>query len=225
MHRLLERIDFPTASGEELRQIITRELPRSGYDIQWLPAMEEMVSNVLDTPLAPGLLLRDVTAARRLIELEFHYPLRQVHATDLERIAAGMGEYRYEAPALQFGTVNGIMRGFIDLVFEHGGRYYIVDYKSNYLGAQREDYDTEALRKAVGNHRYDLQYLIYTVALQRYLSQRVVGYDYERHFGGVFYLFLRGMTPTQPTLGVHADRPTRERIAALDALFDGRGAR
>jgi exodeoxyribonuclease V beta subunit len=201
---------------------VRKELARSGYGQEWMPAMEEMVRNTLDTPLARGLRLRDVTAARRLIELEFHYPLRHVRAADLERAAAGLGEYQTDTPSLHFGTVNGIMRGFIDLVFEHEGRFYIADYKSNYLGARPEDYDAAALHAAVSNNRYDLQYLIYSVALHRYLGRRIPNYDYETHFGGVFYLFLRGMSPAQPDFGVYADRPAWQRIAALDALFDGR---
>jgi exodeoxyribonuclease V beta subunit len=222
MHRLLERIDFPTAAGATLRPIIEKELQRSGYGMEWLPAMEEMVANTLDTPLAPGLRLRDVTAPRRLIELEFHYPLRHLHAADLDRVAAGLGTYHTARPALQFGQANGIMRGFIDLVFEHQGRFYIADYKSNFLGPRREEYQPDALRTVVAANRYDLQYLIYSVALHRYLQRRLRDYDYDRHVGGVYYLFLRGMSPAQPGLGVHADRPPRALVEALDALFDGR---
>jgi exodeoxyribonuclease V beta subunit len=224
MHRLLERVDFPTAGGEALTQIVLRELARSGFDAEWAPAMEELVRNTLDTPLDTGLRLRDVTADRRLIELEFHYPLRRLRDTELERVAAGMGTYRAGERALQFGVVNGVMRGFIDLVFEHQGRYFIADYKSNYLGPRRSDYGGDALRAAVIGHRYDLQYLIYCVALHRYLARRIRDYDYERHFGGVYYLFLRGMSPTQPGLGVYFDRPAPAVIGALDELFDGRHA-
>jgi exodeoxyribonuclease V beta subunit len=87
------------------------------------------------------------------------------------------------------------MRGFIDLVFEHGGRYYLADYKSNWLGPRRSEYGQTELARAMGREAYYLQYLVYCVALHRYLGSRVQGYSYESHFGGVRYLFLRGMQP------------------------------
>ena len=112
------------------------------------------------------------------------------------------------------------MRGFIDLVFEHNGRFYLIDYKSNHLGDKPQDYAADALRPAMQLHKYDLQYLIYTVALHRYLGQRVPGYDYAEHFGGVYYLFLRGMRPGG-SYGVYHDRPQQSLIAELDRLFAG----
>jgi exodeoxyribonuclease V beta subunit len=145
-----------------------------------------------------------------------------VNAGELERIVTGLGGYQSDAPALQFGMVTGVMRGFMDLVFEHEGRYYIADYKSNYLGPRRELYGRDALCAAVSANRYDFQYLIYTVALHRYLRRRVPDYDYVRHFGGVYYLFLRGMSPTDPGLGVYFDRPEAVLIETLDNLFAGR---
>ncbi|HEV7390637.1 MAG TPA: hypothetical protein VGO08_03260, partial [Burkholderiales bacterium] len=112
---------------------------------------------------------------------------------------------------------HGYMRGFIDIVFEHGGRYYLADYKSNWLGPTINAYQQEALTKAMGREAYYLQYLVYCVALHRYLQLRVRGYSYDTHFGGVRYLFVRGMHPDSgATRGVYADTPPRELIEALD---------
>lgn len=86
-----------------------------------------------------------------------------------------------------------MLKGFIDLVFRWQGRFYVLDYKSNYLGDTAADYAPDALARAMLDHRYDLQYQLYTLALHRYLKTRVPDYDYERHIGGVYYLFLRGM--------------------------------
>lgn len=110
------------------------------------------------------------------------------------------------------------MKGFIDLVFEWQGRLFIVDYKSNYLGKRVEDYGPTVLAKAIAESSYDLQYYIYTVTLHRYLMKRLQdNYDYDRYFGGVFYLFIRGMKPERgPKSGVYFDRPSKERIEALD---------
>jgi exodeoxyribonuclease V beta subunit len=110
-----------------------------------------------------------------------------------------------------------MVNGVIDLVFEHGGRLYIADYKSNFLGGRLDDYSSERLQAAVFERRYDLQYLLYTLALHRYLRARLADYDYERHFGGVYYLFLRGMRPeTGARYGVYYARPELALVEALD---------
>ncbi|MCK9530195.1 MAG: exodeoxyribonuclease V subunit beta [Gammaproteobacteria bacterium] len=226
MHKLLERCDFPDARGAALAQEVQKQLQRHGFDASWQGAMEAMVGNVLDTPLdGAGLRLREVSAERRLIELEFYYPLRPFDAAELTRMTARFADYFHSGPALDFHVGAGVMRGFIDLVFEHDGRFYIADYKSNYLGARTADYERARVAAAVAANRYDLQYLIYCVALHRYLKRRVAGYDYERHFGGVYYLFLRGMDVRRGAeTGVHFDRPEAALVEALDGLFAGRAA-
>ncbi|MCI5227639.1 MAG: hypothetical protein D3918_13510 [Candidatus Electrothrix sp. AX2] len=109
------------------------------------------------------------------------------------------------------------MVGFIDLVFSMHGRYYLADYKSNYLGNQPTAYQQPQLQAAMLEHRYDVQFLIYTLALHRFLRGRIKTYQYDEHFGGVFYLFLRGMHPTYaPGTGVFAARPPFALINALD---------
>ena len=125
-----------------------------------------------------------------------------------------------QAPPLHFSTLQGMLKGFMDLVFEHQGRFYVLDYKSNYLGDSSEAYGSEALATAMIQHRYDLQYQLYTLALHRYLASRLPDYDYERHVGGVFYLFLRGMQ-AGGTQGIFATRPSLTLIRELDRLFAG----
>ena len=110
------------------------------------------------------------------------------------------------------------MKGFIDLVFEWQGQLYLVDYKSNHLGNRVEDYGRSQLAAAMTEARYDLQYYIYSVTLHRYLKKRLQSnYDYDRYFGGVLYLFVRGMNPERgPEFGVYFDRPRKEVIESLD---------
>ena len=108
------------------------------------------------------------------------------------------------------------MKGYIDLVFRHAGRFYLVDWKSNHLGNRLEDYDAQALAAAMGEDLYVLQYHLYAVALHETLKGRMAGYDYDRHFGGVFYVFLRGVDPAGGAgSGIFRDRPARELIEAL----------
>jgi exodeoxyribonuclease V beta subunit len=190
--------------------------------LDWAPVVEALVSNVLDTLLdeAGTLRLRDIALTERLNELEFHYPIARLDASALRVVLSSFDDHRGAGDGLTFEPTRGLMRGFIDLVFRHAGRFYIVDYKSNHLGARLEAYAREGLRQAIQQHRYDLQYLLYTLALHRYLRQRVASYDYDRHFGGVYYLFLRGMRAAEgPRYGVWYDRPPRRLIERLDVLF------
>ena len=168
---------------------------------------------------------------RRLVELEFHFPLEGL---DRRRLASRLVEHGYPDPfagTAPNGTggsrppLHGFLRGYVDLVVEHGQRWYVVDYKSNWLGPEPGDYAPEALAVSMRAGGYTLQYLIYLVALHRYLATRLPDYDCERHLGGAFYLFVRGIDPAAcMRRGVYFDRPTAECLLALDGCFRGGGA-
>ncbi|AOU99080.1 exodeoxyribonuclease V subunit beta [Acidihalobacter yilgarnensis] len=223
LHALLERLDFPQAQGEILAQAVRAGLQLHGFAADWQPAIEALVRQVLDTPLDDaGLRLRDIARTDRRDELAFYYPFAPLSSRALNTLLARRGSLALDGAGLSFNPLRGMMKGFIDLVFRRDGRYYLADYKSNHLGDRAEDYAQGNLAEAMREHRYDLQYLIYCVALHRHLRARLPGYDYARDFGGVFYLFLRGMRPADgPRLGVYHDRPESGLIDALDALFTG----
>jgi exodeoxyribonuclease V beta subunit len=122
---------------------------------------------------------------------------------------------------LSFYDLSGFMKGFIDLVFEHEGQYFVVDYKSNYLGPQAEHYQAVSLNEAMRQHDYPLQYLIYSLALHRYLKLRLPDYEPTKHLGGVAYLFIRGMSPEWGTAGVFFEHVPVEVLLALDELMSG----
>jgi exodeoxyribonuclease V beta subunit len=117
---------------------------------------------------------------------------------------------------LEFSQVKGLLKGFVDLIFCYQGKYYILDYKSNYLGSTPADYEGDMLEQAMSSHQYHLQYLIYTVALHRLLKQRIADYSIGSHLGGVYYTFLRGMPAGQ---GVYFKKLTVEQVIILDGLF------
>ena len=170
----------------------------------------------------------DDPAIRRLVELEFHFP---VDGLDRDRLAALLVGHGYPHPFARpardgagerLAPIHGFLRGYVDLVVEHAGRWYVLDYKSNWLGPAPADYGPEALDAAVRANGYPLQYLIYLVALHRYLATRLPGYDYERHVGGAFYLFVRGIDPAAGmSRGVYFDRPPAACLHALDECFRG----
>ena len=221
LHGLFEVLDFPHAHGPALGDAVAQTLARAGYPPLWQPTLERLVADVLDTPLdGQALRLRDIGRAQRRDELEFYFPLARIEAATLNRLLEAT-TLAADAAALRFDAVQGVLKGYIDLVFEHAGRFYLADYKSNWLGSGAADYAPAALRAAMAEHRYDLQYLVYTVALHRYLRLRVADYDYDRHFGGAYYLFLRGMAPTHGSAGIYFDRPDQALVLALETALCG----
>lgn len=226
-HELLEHLDFPQARGAYLEHVIRQQCLRHDIPARWVDVVAGAVADVLDTPLADGLLLRNLAVDRRSNECEFYYPLQNLDARALERVVPGLAGHDAQTPRFTFSTggttVTGLMHGYIDLVFEHAGRWYVADWKTNWLGPSPTHYDAAALGHAMRHHAYDLQYWVYTVALHRHLQQKLGdAYDYDRHVGGVYYFFLRGMRPANGLrTGVFFDRPSRAQVEALDALLRG----
>ena len=228
MHALFERVDFgdDTHWGAAVDAVLRRFGPGlpDGDAALRRRMLLRLLRQVLHAKLPGGLRLAELPPRRKLVELEFHLSAPRLDADALTRTLRRLG---HAAPRYGFGTLQGYLRGFIDLVFEHQGRYHVLDWKSNHLGTAPGDYDRDALQRAMDDHGYTLQALIYALALHRHLGQRLAGYSHERHFGGVVYLFVRGMRAdwTQPdgsSLGVHAQRPTLHALETLSALLDGR---
>lgn len=220
LHALFEKIDFTAPVSPEW---IQEQLVRSGFDQGWTPVLTRWLEAVLQTPL-PGaeIPLSALGARDKQIEMEFYVPIESQLAP--ETVDALMRRYdplSEGCPPLDFRRIRGMLKGFIDLVFRHDGRYYLLDYKSNWLGESAEAYTGPAMVQAMRSHRYDLQYQLYSLALHRYLRHRLADYNYERHFGGVIYLFLRGVDGGGGGQGVFTTRPAQALIDGLDALFSG----
>jgi exodeoxyribonuclease V beta subunit len=153
------------------------------------------------------------------VELEFWFSAAAVDVPTLDRLVTAHTLGGAARPAVHASQLNGMLKGFMDLVFEHEGRYYVADYKSNRLGPGDADYTLKAMRDEVLAKRYELQYSLYLFALHRLLRARLPDYDYDRHVGGAVYIFLRGHAAS--TQGLHMERPPRALMDALDALFQG----
>ncbi|HXG29161.1 MAG TPA: exodeoxyribonuclease V subunit beta [Nevskiales bacterium] len=226
LHALFERLDFASADAASVAALAERVLTAHGFDAdQWGGAVTRLVAATLDAPLGEdGLRLRGIGLSRRLTELGFHYPVRGLAAPGLAALLARHlpEPYATAAQRLAFRPLDGFLKGFIDLVFQGpDGRFYLADYKSNWLGESAEDYAPGRLPPVMARDDYYLQYLLYTVAVHRYLGERLRGYDYRRHFGGVYYLFLRGLDPARPGHGVFFDRPAPELVTELDRWLGG----
>ncbi|MDG3087355.1 exodeoxyribonuclease V subunit beta [Vibrio hannami] len=229
LHTLFEEIDFTLpADSPETESIISQLLENEQFDPEWLPILQELVDTVLTTPLdGESLLLNQKDESQKLVEMEFMLPVSVLSSSLLNKVTHKYDPLSAKAGELGFQTISGMLKGFIDLVFVHEGKYYVLDWKSNYLGDQVTDYHKEALDNAMLEHRYDLQYQIYALALHRFLKFRVRDYSYEQHFGGVYYLFLRGIDRVNsPKMGsgIFSAKPTQELLEALDKLIDGENA-
>jgi exodeoxyribonuclease V beta subunit len=232
LHAAFERADFTDAASWPLAaERALKAFPQpvaklgGGETANHVAMVAAMLSNVVGTRLQGDLSLNRLGKGRRLTELEFNFPAVHLRAAALNRVLAEAG---YAVPPVAFRELDGYVKGFVDLVFEHEGSYYILDWKSNHLGMRRRDYAMAAIEDCMARNGYHLQYLLYALALHRYLSLRLPGYQYDQHFGGVFYLFVRGVRPTwqiegKPA-GVYFHKPAFSTIAALDLLVSGPAA-
>ncbi|ODS10495.1 exodeoxyribonuclease V subunit beta [Vibrio scophthalmi] len=222
LHTLFEEVEFTQpANSEENQAKIMALMESEQLELEWLPILQQLVDTVLATPLdGKDLRLNQKGPAQRLVEMEFLLPIEVLASAELNRVIQRNDPLSAKAGDLGFQTVQGMLKGFIDLVFEHQGKYYVLDWKSNHLGDEIADYHGDALRQAMADHRYDLQYQIYALALHRFLRSRVADYDYQRHFGGVYYLFLRGMDG-EGQHGIFSAKPSFEFLTELDKLIDG----
>ncbi|TDR53283.1 DNA helicase/exodeoxyribonuclease V beta subunit [Halomonas ventosae] len=185
----------------------------------WLRGLLESelpVPNAPEGPVAP-LRLDRLESAHYQVELEFWFAAHRVDTGRLDALVSAHTLGGAARPALERDRLNGMLKGFIDLVVEHEGRFYVLDWKSNHLGRDDEAYAEAAMAEAVREKRYDLQYCLYLLALHRLLQARLPDYDIDRHLGGALYVFLRGQHA--PSRGVHRERPPRQLIEDLDALF------
>ncbi|MCE4071574.1 MULTISPECIES: exodeoxyribonuclease V subunit beta [Pseudomonas] len=203
---------------EPLRDQIARRCALRGWE-EWIEPLTGWLGQYLRTafrvPDATPVSLAGLATFQK--EMEFWFATRNVDSQRLDAAVIRHTLGGVARPTLQANLLNGMLKGFIDLVFEHEGRYYVADYKSNWLGADDEAYTQEALREALLEHRYDLQYALYLFALHRLLQARLPDYDYDRHIGGAMYLFLRGSSSA--TQGMYLERPPKALMDELDRLF------
>lgn len=224
-HAVYEDILLDRKRLKDLPVWVERALTTHGFDVQWRDVLEKHTRVVMNRVLTDdGMTLATINSPRPELEFTMNAgALTMSGLIDAVSPFATPGQL-HALQQLRFDKLRGFLKGFMDLVGEHQGRYWILDYKSNWLGGRAEDYHQEALEQAVNEAHYFLQYWIYIVALHRLLKSRLKDYDYDRHVGGAAYLFLRGITAeTGNTLGIWVDRPARGLIEALDAWLQQGG--
>jgi exodeoxyribonuclease V beta subunit len=224
LHQILQEVDF--SDLKNTAEIVSRNLRAfsiHGFD----EVICEMIRKTVSVPLEsarPDFTLSRIAAAARLPEMEFYFPISAVTSAKLAQVFAEHGAHFADVipsmiDRLKFRPMSGFLKGFIDLVFEYQDRFYLVDWKSNWLGPKPDAYASAAIEAEMARKFYNLQLSIYTVALHRFLRARKPGYDYGLHFGGAYYLFLRGIEPGRPEFGVHRMKLPANFVEKLSTLL------
>jgi exodeoxyribonuclease V beta subunit len=222
-HACLEEMDY--ADPASWREVVEKKLKQAGLSADnWLDTALAGLADTLDTPLAlGGPLLAGKPKTDLVREGEFYFPAHGVDVVKLAKAFAGadgpLAAYAKEVAAMDARAVDGYLKGYIDLVFRDGARYCILDWKSNWLGDDVAAYTSAALDAAMRQNAYYLQGCLYAVALRRSMAARWPEWDYERHFGGIYYVFLRGIDKGQPGHGVTYFRPDESLLNGIEDAF------
>ncbi|GGH57637.1 RecBCD enzyme subunit RecB [Comamonas phosphati] len=190
---------------------------QAGDVLRWLRAVVHQPLPPLDVSLAQ-LGKRDALLA----EMEFWLPAQRLSAQRIDALCREHILPGQPRPALPQRELHGMLMGFADLVFCHAGRYWVLDYKTNHLGADGSAYTAEALAAAMLHHRYDVQAALYLLALHRLLKSRLgEGYEPAQHLGGALYFFVRGLDgETRGLLALPSSPQMLALLEALDALLN-----
>ena len=210
------------ADPEAIKDAVARRCNRRGWQ-GWIETLSDWLQHLQDEPLRlnngqPAVVLSELSQYQ--IEMEFWFASHKVDVVQMDKLVRQHTHGGAPRAGAEPSLLNGMFKGFIDLTFEHQGRYYVADYKSNWLGTDDSAYTEQAMTASILDNRYDLQYVLYLLALHRQLKARLPGYDYDQHMGGALYLFLRG-TRAQGQ-GVFFTRPPRLLIESLDLMFQGK---
>ncbi len=217
VHDLLENTNFlDLAQRKDITAQRGKACLRYGLKLEQPSLLDDLLQAAVTTPLSAtdtDFCLMNLPDSQCLKEMPFYLAMQTMDARQINAILENSPAYQ----PLSSKVMCGFLTGFIDLVCAYQGRYYVMDYKTNSL----PDYAPETLTHAMREHNYGLQYWLYTVVLHRYLQNRLPDYDYETHFGGVRYLFVRGMQPSVAMSGVYQDRPQLTLVEELAGLFNG----
>ena len=212
LHSIFERLDFSNQGSWAQTLADSAKYYPNILKEEWKDHFHILLGHTMNTIISldrEAFKLSQITSPKKLPELQFNFSVNQANK---EVINGYLGE---DAHLGGDAGLEGLMTGFVDLLFEHNGRYYILDWKSNHLGNSLEYYNQKGLEEAMTANNYHLQYMIYTVAVKRWLESKIDGFDYDQHFGGVIYLFLRGVRQDSTT-GIFKTVPERKKIEELD---------
>ena len=251
LHKLLEivlsRNDVNKEDQESIYQFVNSQLKYDYYHLisnqgnEKICALASWLNNILNANLLPEsskndhLKLSDLTPDNCARELDYYLPCKDFKVKVLNKLCHEFYakvvkdnnlSHIPDLPDLKKSNFKGFMKGSLDLVAKfttkQGDKFFMIDYKSNYLGDSFGDYTQDSILKSIFEARYDVQILFYSLALYRFLKCTLHDFLYEKDFGGVMYLYLRGMNSNNTVSpGQFYVRPSEELIKRLSDLFDG----
>lgn len=219
MHDLFEHLSFDDSSGWE--EMVGSKLEDHQFDsLIWKAPILKMVSHVMTVDLFPGFSLSSLSTSDRMEEMEFLFPSASTELSKLGSILpddSQLKKYLSRVDGSEWAELekDGYLTGLVDLVFRDRGRYYILDWKSNLLSGRVDGFEQAAVEQEMHDHHYILQYHLYVLAIYKFLKSRIPGFSYERDFGGVYYLFTRGIRPSS-NRGIFFDLPSLSVVSALE---------
>lgn len=237
LHSILEEVDFEQVADTSDRAVVARqnwvrqklaglmnfESPQALENAT--QAVSQMLVDVLTSEVLPNFRLCQLTRQQRQAEVGFLMTLKTTQSAKALSDFLAKYDPKYHVPHLKPETLKGYLTGFIDLVFEHQGQFWILDWKSNAISQEAKGFTEQAMQQEMRAHHYGLQYLIYWVALRRLMKVRLGPRYRDEMIGGALYVFLRGVRKEDTTpahlQGVVLDRVDPKLIEALDAFFDG----
>jgi exodeoxyribonuclease V beta subunit len=220
-HEIFEEADYRDEGSVRIKTLA--KIQKYDLDENWLQAAIDAVQNILNTEIKSSAVpfkLNQIAFSSRLNELEFYFPINKFNFEKFMKILNKHEDTFNSDEVPEINQSEGFIKGFIDLLIEINGKYYIFDWKTNYLGDSSADYNPDSLNAAMKDDNYFLQAIIYTLAVHRYLKSRIRDYQYSDHFAGAYYVFIRGYKGGFGSSFFHF-KPDEKTINALDAYIDG----
>ncbi|XBC44249.1 MAG: hypothetical protein U0W94_02140 [Buchnera aphidicola (Schlechtendalia peitan)] len=218
IHNILKNINF---HKDVSLTWISKQLLKNNFDLTWSTELRTWIQRILNTPLNDStLILSQLSKNNYIKELEFFFPIKkQITDTQLYEVLKIYHKSLNSTSKIHFNPIQGMFTGSIDLIFKWNHKYYLLDYKSNWLGYFNCDYAPEKIKKVIIKHHYDLQCQLYSIALHRYLQQRIKDYSFTKYFGGIYIMFVRAIDNSNLNKGVLFTLPNLEIINNVNNLF------
>ncbi|WP_367671519.1 exodeoxyribonuclease V subunit beta [Buchnera aphidicola] len=212
LHEILKKINFKKKINEKF---LLKKIKKLKLSKKWINIIQYWIKNILNTPLNNnGINLRTIKNNCFVKELEFSLFLkRKINFNSIKKI---LKNKNIKTPKIY---KKGILLGIIDLIFQNKNKYYLVDYKSNYLGKNKKFYTKKILKKEIKKNGYDIQYYLYSTALHKFLKRKLKKYNFKKNFGGIYYLFLRGMNGKNKKTGIFFYYPKKKIIKKINDTF------
>ncbi|CAL4322986.1 exodeoxyribonuclease V subunit beta [Buchnera aphidicola] len=209
LHKILEKINFNIKIH---KKFIKKKIKKVKLSKKWIPIIKNWIKSILVHPFGVDKINLKNIQKKCIKEVEFYLQLKkEINFFSINKILKNEN--------MNFLDKNkGILKGFIDLIFQYDEKYYFVDYKSNFLG-ETKNYQKKNLEKYFLKEKYNIQFYLYSLALHKFLQKKVKNYNFKKNFGGGYYLFLRGMDGKNSNQGTFFLVPKHKILKKINKTF------